>query len=321
MYFDRNATQNEPKASGSGGMDRPPNAARLCPQAASSPQARVFPDGLSSGGFRRRGGAIVVLWLVGAAPGCAARGPAALPTPLTELEAVRLLEATVDLAGGVRRYQAVVAVRGESQRGRFSGRLLVVFARPVEREDSEGVDALRLELFAPVGGSRWTLVAGGSRVRLVVPGERAYAEGTDLEEFTDLLLGVPVGLRQIAALLVGSGTPLGGREGIRSLSAGGSVILDGGAEVWWDSAEADAQVRRVSTGQYEARYPGDYRRQGRQVPRTVRVSSERVKATLTVEELEVNARLHADSFRVRIPAGYRRAALRELSRTSRLPEP
>jgi hypothetical protein len=259
--------------------------------------------------------------LAGTALGCAARGPGALPAPLTELEAARLLDETVDLAGGVRRYQAVVAVRGEGQRGRFSGRLLVVFARPAGREDAEGVDALRLELFQPVGGSRWTLVARPDHVRLVVPGERAYAEGTELEAFTEPLLGVPVGLQEIAALLVGSGAPIGGREEIRSLSPGGSVILGDGAEVWWDGVESGAQVRRVATRQYEARYPGDYRRRGRQVPRRVEVSSERVKATLTVEELGVNARLHVDSFRVRIPAGYRRAAVRELSSTSRLPEP
>ncbi len=196
----------------------------------------------------------------------------------------------------------------------------MVFARPAERADPEAVDALRLELFAPVGGSRWTLVAGPGHTRLVVPGERAFAEGTELEEFTGPLLGVAVGLDQIAALLVGSGTPIGGQEGIRSRPAGGSVVLDNGAEVWWDGSGPDAQVRRVSTRGYEARYPGDYRRQGRQVPRRVQVASDQVQATLTVEELEVNASLHADSFRVRTPAGYRRAQIRELSRASRLPE-
>ena len=86
-----------------------------------------------------------------------------------------------------------------------------------------------------------------------------------------------------------------------------------------DPAEG-GQVRRVVAPGYEARYPGRYRRQGRQVPRLVEVESERTRATLTIEELEVNTSLHPDSFEVRTPPGYRRAEVRELSRASRLPE-
>ena len=242
------------------------------------------------------------------------------PVPLNETDAFRLLDETATLAASVRRYQAVVGLRGEGQRGRFSGRLLVVFTRPAEGADPEAVEAMRLELFAPVGGSRWTVVAAPGDVRLVVPGERAFAEGVELSEFTGPLLGVSVGLEQVAALLVGSGAPVGGPANIRSLPAGGSVVLESGAEIWWDGPGPEAQVRRVVAPGYEARYPGNYRRQGRQVPRRVEVASQRVQATLTIEELEVNATLHADSFRVRIPAGYQRAEIRELSRTSRLPE-
>lgn len=241
--------------------------------------------------------------------------------PLTELEADRLLDETAARAGSVRRYQAVLGVRGEGQEGRFSGRLLIVFARPTERGEPGAVDALRLELFAPVGGSRWTLVARRDQARLVVPAERAFAEGTALEEFTGPLLGVPLGLEQVAALLVGSGAPISGGGGGRSRPPGGSVVLDSGTEIWWDGAGPAAQVRRVVTREYEARYPDDYRRRGRQVPRRVEIASDQIRATLTVEELEVNAPLHPDSFNVRAPAGYRRAQIHELGRTSGLPGP
>lgn len=233
---------------------------------------------------------------------------------------MRLLDKTSTRAASVRRYQAVVRLRGEGEGGRFSGRLLVVFARPIGAPSPEAVEAMRLELFAPVGGSRWTVVARPAEVRLVVPAERAFAEGKELSEFTGPLLGVSVGLEQVAALLVGSGAPVGSAEAIRALPAGGSAVLASGAEVWWDGPGPEAQVRRVVTADYEARYPGDYRRRGRQVPRLVEVASDRVEATLTVEELEVNTTLHADAFRVRVPAGYRKAPIRELSRTSRLPE-
>ena len=255
-----------------------------------------------------------------ASAGCAARTGGIPAGPLDQAGALQLLEETTRLAASVRRYQAVVGLRGEGQRGRFSGRLLVVFARPSGGPDPEAVEAMRLELFAPVGGSRWTLVAEPGQVRLVVPGERAFAEGAELEEFTGPLLGVSVGREQIAALLVGSGAPVGGSENLRSLPANGSALLRSGVEIWWDGATEGTQVRRVVATGYEARYPGEYRRQGRQVPRRVEIASDRIKATLTVEDLSVNAPLHPDSFQVRTPPGYRRAQVRELSRASRLPE-
>ena len=252
--------------------------------------------------------------------GCAARGNPVPAAPLVETAALLLLEETARLAAGVRRYQAVVSLRGEGERGRFSGRLLVVFARPSDGADPEAVEAMRLELFAPVGGSRWTVVAHPGEARLVVPAERAFAEGTELEEFTGPLLGVFVGREAIAALLVGSGAPLGGPENLRSLPANGSAVLANGVEIWWDGPANGGQVRRVVAPGYEARYPGRYRRHGRQVPRRVEIASDRIRATLTVEELEVNTELHPDSFRVRTPPGYRKVQVRELGRASRLPE-
>jgi len=195
-----------------------------------------------------------------------------------------------------------------------------VFVRPSGGADPEAVEAMHLELFAPVGGSRWTLVASPGEARLVVPGERALAEGQELEEFTGPLLGVSVGREAIAALLVGSGAPIGGSENLRSLPANGSAVLGNGVEIWWDDPADVGQVRRVVAPGYEARYPGRYRRQGRQVPRLVEVDSDRVRATLRIEELEVNVALHPDSFQVRTPPGYRRAEVRELSRASRLKE-
>lgn len=264
---------------------------------------------------------LLALALLGTGKGCAARTARPPAPPLSRAEASRLLAGTAAAAAGVRRYQAVLGVRGEGRRGRFSGRLLVVFERPEGAEDPAAVAALRMELYSPVGGSRWTLVAEPGQVRVVVPGERAFAEGTELRQFTEPLLGVSVGLRQVAALLVGTGVPIG--PGVAALPGpdGGAAVLDGGDRIWWDGAEGDAvQVRRVAAAGYKARYPDDYRRKGRQVPRTVDIESDRVRATLRVEELEVNSRLHSDSFRLTTPAGFRRAEVRELSGAMRLPE-
>lgn len=259
-------------------------------------------------------------------PGCSGRRGPGLPPPsppLSEAEAARLLAETASLGRGIRRYQAVLAVRGEGRRGRFSGRLLVIFERPDEGGDANAgaVASLRMELFGPVGGARWTLVAALGRVGVVVPGERAFAEGSELGEFTEALLGVSVGLEGVAALLVGSGIPIPAGAAARPNPRGGSAVLDSGEEIRWDTrGDGPAQVVRAAAAEYEARYPDSWRRDGKRVPRRVEVVSGQVSARLEVEELEVNTRLHPDSFRLRTPAGFRRAAIRDLGRAMRLPE-
>ena len=220
----------------------------------------------------------------------------------------------------MRRYQAVVSLRGENERGRFSGRLLVVFVRPSSGADPEAVEAMRLELFAPVGGSRWTLVASPGEVRLVVPRERAFAEGEELEEFTGPLLGVSVGREAIAALLVGSGVPIGGSENLRSLPANGSAVLGSGAAILVGrsgrrrpGAEGRGPRLRGSLSRPlpAAGTPGATPGRGR-----VRAYARHPDDRGT----EVNTSLHPDSFEARTPPGYRRAEVRELSQASRLPE-
>ena len=80
------------------------------------------------------------------------------------------------------------------------------------------------------------------------------------------------------------------------------------------------QVRRATAAGYEARYPGTLRRERRQVPRTMEIETGPVTATLTVEELRVNAVLHPDSFRLRIPSGFREVGVSELGAAMRLSE-
>lgn len=210
----------------------------------------------------------------------------------------------------------MLGVRGEGEGGRFSGRLLVVFERPEDAEDPTAVAAMRMEGFGPVGGPRWTLVAEPGRARVVVPAERAVAEGNDLGAFTEALLGVPVALRQVAAIVVGIGAPFEPSDRVRIELA--SAVLPGGERVFWDAARRE--VRRVVAADYEAIYPDEGRAGDRPLPRVFEIVSGRVEATLRVEELRVNAPLHADSFRLRVPEGFRRAGVRELGRAMRFPE-
>ncbi len=263
--------------------------------------------------------------LVGALVGCAGRVADPVAPPPSHAAARRLLAGAAAAAEQIRRYQSVLGVRGEGERGRFSGRLLVVFERPERSRasagDPAGVAAMRLEGYGPVGGPRWSLVAAPGRGRRVVPAERAFAAGGDLGEFTAGLLGVPVGLRQVAAIVTGTGAPLDPARAMRLDPVAGSALLPEGERIFWENAgNAGLRVRRVVTADYEVRYPGEGWRAGRQAPRRIRIASERVRATLTVEELRVNAPLHADSFRLRIPGHFRRAEVGSLAGAMRLPE-
>ncbi len=172
-----------------------------------------------------------------------------------------------------------------------------------------------MEAFAPVGGSRWSLVARPGRVRVVAPSERAFAEGRDLTEFSEPVLGVSVGIEEVVALLVGIGAPVGDPTLARPVGGGGAMRLAAGPVLWWDRSAAAPQVRRVEGARYRATYAGDWRSEGRQVPRRFEVSSSGVEATLEVEELRVNAELHPEAFRLQAVPGFRQVTIRELARS------
>lgn len=288
----------------------------------------------------RRGAPLfaAVLAIVGAiavAVSCARRPPAPPPEPLGAAEIERRLSATAAETSGIRRYQAIFSVRGESLRGAvrgrgggdgFSGRLLVLFERPPAGSpggagDPAAVAALRISAFAPVGGVRWSLVARPGSVRAVAPAARVFAEGSDLRVFTEPLFGLPVGLREVAAVVSGSGVPLSPVPPVGSAvatpaptpTADGGARLASGARIWWAPPPAGAgdaaRVRRARGADYEVRYPEAASGSGRPPPRRLEIEGERVRARLTVEELQVNARLHPDSFRLPFPDGFRQRSV------------
>ena len=275
-----------------------------------------------SGGGKRRvrfGLRVAVLGaMLAAGAACAARTggvrgaarPLRVAPPAPEA-AARLLEAAAAAAASVRRYQAVLGVRGAGAGGRFSGRLLVVFERPPGGPDaasgSGGIVALRISAFAPVGGVRWSLVARPGVVVAVVPSERAFASGSELRDFTEAFLGVRGGLEEVAAMVSGSGVPIAPRV-IPEPAPGGGFSLPGGAVLWWDSEDPAPQSIRAAAGDgYEVRYPEPFLAKGQQVPRRIRIFADGVEAELAVEELELNTELHPEAFEVRIPEGFRRS--------------
>ncbi len=214
------------------------------------------------------------------------------------------------------------ARRGNERTG-FSGRLLILFERPAPGPpgagDPSAVAALRISAYAPVGGARWSLVARPDGVRAVAPAARVFAEGADLRAFTEPLFGLPVGLREVGAIVSGVGLPLSGTEppGAEPTPDGGARLPAGG-RLWWaewpagaGSAPPASRVTRAVGDGYEVRYPEAAAAGARRPPRSIEVRGDRVGARLTVEELEVNARLHPDSFRLPAGEGFRRRSVPE----------
>lgn len=277
--------------------------------------------------LRGLAGRLLGLLAAGALSSCARRPPDPPPRPLDAAEVSRLLVETRAAAAGVRRFQAVFGVRGERDGRRTSGRLLVVFARPEADSppaDESGpppgggaVEAMRISAFGPVGGARWSLVARPGRVEAVAPGERVFAVGAALREFTEPLFGVAVGLEEVGAALAGSGVPIpAGAEGVPAED--GARLAGGGGSLRWapvpvgaaheGSDSSSPRVIRAAAPGYEVRYP-DRADSGRQVPRRIEIGAPGVEATLRVEELRINARLHPDSFRLPDTAGLRRLSV------------
>lgn len=278
---------------------------------------------------------LAVVGAIAVAASCARRPPAPPEGPLGAAEIERRLSATAAETSGIRRYQAIFSVRGESLRGAvrgrgggdgFSGRLLVLFERPPAgfpggAGDPAAVAALRISAFAPVGGVRWSLVARPGSVRAVALAARVFAEGSDLRVFTEPLFGLPVGLREVAAVVSGSGVPLSPVPPVGiavatpapTPTADGGARLASGARIWWAPPPAGAgdaaRVRRARGADYEVRYPEAASGSGRPPPRRLEIEGERVRARLTVEELQVNARLHPDSFRLPVPDGFRQRSV------------
>lgn len=283
---------------------------------------------------------LAIVGAIAVAGSCARRPPAPPEGPLSAAEIERRLAATAAETSGIRRYQAIFSVRGESLRGGsvrgavrgrgggdgFSGRLLVLFERPPAgfpgaAGDPAAVAALRISAFAPVGGVRWSLVARPGSVRAVAPAARVFAEGSDLRVFTEPLFGLPVGLREVAAVVSGSGVPLSPVPPVGiavptpapTPTADGGARLPSGAEIWWAPPSAGAgdaaRVRRARGADYEVRYPEAASGGERPPPRRLEIEGERVRARLTVEELQVNARLHPDSFRLPVPDGFRQRSV------------
>jgi hypothetical protein len=243
-------------------------------------------------------GLIGLLTLTGCSRRPVSTGPA---IPLSPEETTRILDPLERHSQAVERYQAVVRLRGKGPDGKFRATELVVFERP---------DRVRVELLAAFGASRWIAVTGAGEITVLFPRSREYLEETAVEDVVDALLGIRLSPEEVMAILAGSGLPLGGAEPVRAERQGDRVriALGEGRRV---DVEAD-QVREARRSGYRVLYPTDWKRKGRGAPDRIEISSEKIEATLTVEDLDINVRLDPEAFVLNLPQGAYRLGLAQI---------
>jgi hypothetical protein len=233
--------------------------------------------------------------------GCSRRPVAVGPAiPVPAEDADRLLADLAGSARGVQRYQAVLKVRGEGPDGRFSATEVLIFQRP---------DRVRVELLATFGPSRWIAVTRDGRITVLFPKTREYLEESAVEDVVAALLGIRLSPPEVMAILDGSGLPLAGERSLRAERRGDRIRIalpSGTVDV-----EAD-QVREAQAAGYRVIYPTEWKDMQRQVPDRIDIVSEKLEASLSVEDLDINVRLDPEAFVVSLPDGAGRLALAQI---------
>ncbi len=222
---------------------------------------------------------------------------------LTELELASTVARLEQELSSVRRYQALVNVRGRGPDGGFTAKLVLIFERP---------DQLRLELLAGLlGSTQWSAVADERRITVYFPGRREFLREEAVRDVVGELLGVALLPRDVMALVSGVGVDLLGAQPAAGFRQGETIQIElaSGARLSLDEA---GQVREAEGVDYQVSYPTPWKRRGRHVPDQLRLSSETISATLTVEAMDVNTSLDGEAFLLEIPDDAERLQLTQI---------
>jgi hypothetical protein len=192
----------------------------------------------------------------------------------------------------ISRYQGFVRVRGRGPDGGFDAKLVVIFRRPSE---------LRVELLGAFGGTRWVAVAGASGIIAYFPGRREYLKEEDTPEVVGRLLGLRLAPEEVMAVLSGVGLPLASLPEAVGERRGALSFLDHAGHHL--EVGADGQVDRARASAYRVSYPTRWKSRGRQVPDQVELSNDTIRATLTAEDVDVNAPVDPEAFLLDVPSG------------------
>jgi hypothetical protein len=255
----------------------------------------------------------------------AACSPPRLKLPTGPGVAMDAAEASGALAhatacAAVRTLTAEVAVSGSADGHRVRARLAVGMAMPA---------SARIEAVAPFGPPIFIFVAVGDDATLLLPREGRVLEHGRPDAVLDAVAGIPIGARDLAAILAGCapGDPRDAFPGARQF--GDSWVVASGRD-----GNALYLHREASGGSWELaavlhrsvpsslRWRAEYADRQGAVPRSIRLTSvedagpagRTFDLGLALSQVDTNMPLGADVFRVDVPAQATPTTLDELRR-------
>jgi hypothetical protein len=229
-------------------------------------------------------------------------GPGA-PAP----DAVDALAQATTVCHGIRTLTAEVAASGKVGGQRFRVRLSAGVAAPA---------SARLEAIAPFGAPFFVFVATDDEATLLLPRDERFLEHGRPADVLDAVAGVPLGARELHAVLTGCAPAVDQPEG-RALGADWRVITDAGGDAIYlhrEGADKPWQLAAVVRRAWRVDY-GDHLNG---LPRTMRITSATrdgsgsFDLTLALTQVDTNVALDADAFRVQAPRGAQPITLDEL---------
>ena len=232
-------------------------------------------------------------------------GPGAAATDIADA----LTQATA-ACRGIRTLTAEVGASGKVDGQRFRVRLSTGVAAP---------GSARLEAVAPFGPPIFILVADNDdATTLLLPRDGRVLRHHRSAEVLDAVAGVPMSAADLRLVLTGCTSEMTRPEG-RALGSDWRVIAEGGGDAWYLHRAADRQPWQLVAALRQP-WRVDYRDHLNGLPRSIRITSTREAAagsfdlTLALSQVETNAPLGADVFRVDVPPTAQPITLEELKR-------
>jgi hypothetical protein len=209
---------------------------------------------------------------------------------------------------------AEVGVAGSVGGRRLRARLFAGLAAPA---------SARLEAIAPAGPPIFILVETSTQATLLFPREQRVVQHSQPAAVLEAVAGLPLDPIDLKATLTACALPATGNgrkfgDDWRAVSSGASdlYLRRNPRQARW---EVVAAVHHESESEHECRAEyGDYQNG---LPRSVRLTSvphDRFDLRLTLSQVELNAALGPEVFRIEIPAGAEPMTIEELRRSGPL---
>jgi hypothetical protein len=231
-------------------------------------------------------------------------------------DAAPLLEQATAACRGIRTFSAEVGVSGRvGGRGLRRARLLIGVAAPA---------SIYIDAPAPFGASAFIFSATDDDATLLLPRDRRVLEHGRPDLVLEAITGVPLTPPELRETLTGCAFAATAADARR---VGDEWRVLRGAGEWYLRRERAADPwRLVAVVHHEPGRPAwrvEYRDFQDDLPRAMRLKSadaHRFDVSLTLSQVEINAPLDADTFRVQVPASYAPISLDDLRRAGPLAE-